>query len=269
MTTLVFSGGSTKAVLHVGALKAINELGSGYETLFGNSAGSIIAALIAVGKPYDEIENIVFHTDFRSLIKNSFVEKVYNVFLGSGLVRGARIEFFFREIIGKKKFSDLEKYDLNIIAHCLRGSGNYVVFNKKNTPDLEIWRAVRASTSIPVLFSPYKIGDDFYVDGGVSKDFPVDLVRQNDSYIAHLINDDSIDVDWSKARLSQTMAVFIKQLIEANVKSSIRECHKRGLIVRSSYRKSFLDFSLSHDEKMTMLKIGYINTKNAFNKKGK
>jgi NTE family protein len=49
------------------------------------------------------------------------------------------------------------------------------VFNAHCTPDLAIWRAVRASISIPLIFEPVRINDEYFVDGGLALNFPIDL----------------------------------------------------------------------------------------------
>lgn len=49
------------------------------------------------------------------------------------------------------------------------------IFSAQTSPDLPIWHAVRASISIPLIFEPVKINNDYFVDGGLAWNYPIDL----------------------------------------------------------------------------------------------
>ena len=75
MKTLVLSGGSTKIPLHVGAYKALHEKGMMFNTIWGNSCGSIMAAAISVGMQFEKIEKLALEIDFGELTKNQSTGK--------------------------------------------------------------------------------------------------------------------------------------------------------------------------------------------------
>lgn len=250
--TLVLSGGSTKAPLHVGFLQAVEEYDYTIDSIFCNSAGSIIGAAIACGYNYDKLYKLILKTDFSKLLDHSFFDFMKKAYLSTG----DKAELFYKSIFGDIKFSDLS-IDLNIMGHSLKSKTNKI-FNKINTPDVYLYDAVRASTSVPLLFKPKKINNEFYIDGGVTKDFPIDLVPTGKFYIGHLIQSDMHD--WEKDNVLEFGLSLIDQLIQGNVEESIKRAHTNGILVRTTFELPITNFNISLADKMTMMEIGYQNT---------
>lgn len=269
MTDLVFSGGSTKGILHVGALQAIFEKDIPIGRLYGTSAGSIIAAAIACGLDFNEIQKLVFVTDFGYFLKGFWTERIYNVLFNSGLSKGTKLlKFLKKDVCGDKVFADL-RYDLNVVAYCL-AQNTYLIFNKKNSPNMPVALAVRASCSIPLIFSPVFWYDEkkkinrLLVDGGVSKNFPVDLVETS-NYIGHLIDDPGVDYSVGYDIKKVAMGSFAA-MVSGNCKESIEDAVNGGCIVTTCYQKSATDFEVDYEEKWEMLGIGYKNMLNSLNR---
>ncbi|XVN43245.1 MAG: patatin-like phospholipase family protein [Candidatus Rickettsia vulgarisii] len=72
------------------------------------------------------------------------------------------------------KFKDLYITAVN------QNTGELEIFNADNTPDVEIALACRASASIPIVFKPVKIGDNYYVDGGYRDNVPMKYFDSDD-----------------------------------------------------------------------------------------
>ena len=62
----------------------------------------------------------------------------------------------------------LQKYNKNLI---IIGSNintrRHELFNYENTPDMEVWKAVRISCAFPPIFQPFKYNDNYYLDGEI------------------------------------------------------------------------------------------------------
>lgn len=267
MVTFVASGGSTRGVLHVGAYRAIRERGIKIDKVYGTSAGSLIAGAIACGKGPDELEQMVMDMDFSDLVKGSYLVKFVSMFFMGGMVRGRELEkFLYNEVCGDKRFKDLD-IDLNVVVHSLT-EDRWKLLNRDNTPDMLIQKAIRASSSIPVLFDPVKwwsydengkkLDYEIWVDGGISKNFPVDIVEEK-KFIGHRIYDVGIDLK-KRSNVFRLAWASFSQALNGNVKESIADTKdKSGLIVHTRYSKSMLDFKVSVEEKKDMLRIGYEN----------
>ncbi len=171
---LALSGGTAKAVAHVGVLKALVEAGISVDFISGTSGGSIVAGLYASGMPMATMESIAKSMSWLKLasIKLSRL----------GFMSSQRIEEFMKELTGDINFSEC-KIPFFVVATDLL-TGEKYVFKSGN-----LALAVRASCSIPQIYLPVEINGRYYVDGGLSEYLPVEtLEEQGDLFVigAHL-----------------------------------------------------------------------------------
>jgi len=158
---LVLSGGGARGIAHIGALQVFKEKGIVPKLLAGTSSGALVAALYAVGMEPVDILDFVKETEIFSLRKYALnkpgfvdMEKFYSRFLSSFKL---------------DNFSILNTPILVTATNLLNGEP--VVFSEG-----ELIRPILASAAFPGVSTPVKIGDSYYVDGGVLNNFPVDLV---------------------------------------------------------------------------------------------
>lgn len=154
---LVLSGGGTRGIAHLGAIKAMEEAGVKPEIISGVSAGAIISALYASGNSPDDIFNILCEQKFMSCSKLSFGLK------GLLEMRGLKCEI---AKYCKETFEELE-IPIYVGATDLN-SGKITYFNSGNLLD-----AVVASSSIPVIYNPVVLNGTTYIDGGIVDNMPV------------------------------------------------------------------------------------------------
>jgi NTE family protein len=197
---LALAGGGAKGLAHIGILKAIDsaELNINYVT--GTSMGSIVGGLYAAGYSGDSIEYIARHIDWGVLLSNSIPMTNYimeekgeygkyavelpvtkgKVSLPSGFLESQELwltlEKYYFPVASIDKFDDL-----SIPYRCIGtdlATGDAVVFSTGS-----LARAIRASMAIPGAFSPVDIDNRRFVDGGVTRNFPVrDLTEMGSTY---------------------------------------------------------------------------------------
>ena len=167
---LALGGGGSRGFAHLGAIKALKEKGIKPNVFSGTSAGSIVAALLAAQKTPDEIMEIIKD------IKISDASKI--TLPAHGFATLDKFGMELDEILEGKDFADL-KHELYICASNLNtGKAEYI--NSGN-----VAKAVQASSSIPILFSPVEINGQLYVDGGLLDNVPVQpLIDPCDQIIA-------------------------------------------------------------------------------------
>ncbi len=190
---LVFEGGGTKGSAYAGCISVMDELGL-YEKVKrtgGTSAGSITATLLACGAGSAGLTESVYKTDFREFIydRGGILGDIWRSLFGYGLHTGDKLVSILRDYLFRFSgnadltFSQLDQKvaeapdtfkHLSVIASNLNRQQPQV-FSAATTPALEIWKAVRASVSIPVLFEPMKINHEYFVDGGLGWVYPIDL----------------------------------------------------------------------------------------------
>lgn len=163
---IALSGGGIKGMCHAGVLKALEEEGIKPDIIAGVSAGSIVGALYADGYSPDEIADIFDHdyVDFRKMTKLQVPD--------GGFFRNERFEKYLGSKLRAKTFEEL-KIPLRIVATNLDKGESTVFSSGKLLP------VIMASSSVPILFSPRIINGENYVDGGVLKNFPVSVIRED------------------------------------------------------------------------------------------
>ena len=187
---IAFAGGGIRGIAHVGVLKALEENNIKIEAVGGTSAGSIVAALYAMGyKPYyiyvlfkkyaQDIINIG-----NSSIVNGIGNFVKTKKIGiAGLNDVTLLEKMFNELATRKKmkvFADI-KMPLVIPAVDIAEAKEYIFTNcapRNNVNDeyiteISIGKAIRASSSFPAYFCPCEYKKHIFMDGGVLDNTPI------------------------------------------------------------------------------------------------
>jgi len=162
---LALGSGGARGLVHVSFIQAMDELGIRASVVSGASIGSIIGAFYAAGFSGNAMFDLVESLGFRELSR-----MVDLSVLGiSGLVKGHRVESFLKEHL-PATFEGL-KCPLHIIATDYWKSDD-VIFRSGS-----LIEAIRASISIPGIFTPVQVKDDVFIDGGLSNPVPYDIIR--------------------------------------------------------------------------------------------
>ena len=162
---LALGSGSAKGLAHIGVLKVIDEEKIPIDFIAGTSIGALIGVVYASGLSTGEMEEIALNIDKKQI--TSFFTPTIPY---SGLVEGKRITEFIKSIIGNPNIEDLKIPFAAIATNVL--NGRKVMITKGSAVE-----AVRASISIPGIFTPCKHNGDFLVDGGLVDPVPVNCVR--------------------------------------------------------------------------------------------
>jgi NTE family protein len=163
---LALGSGSARGLAHVGVIMALEAYNIPIDIISGTSIGSVIGSLYASGETVRQLEEVAL-----SIKKSKTLFMIDPVIPRSGLISGDRIEKMLNQFGIKDKTFD----DLNIpfaaVATDIE-SGAEVILNQGKVID-----AVRASISIPGIFTPVKYQDYYLVDGGVVDPVPVDVAK--------------------------------------------------------------------------------------------
>jgi NTE family protein len=165
--TLVLSSGAAGGMAHIGVIKAIEEQGITIDAIAGTSMGALVGACYASKGSIKELEEIVLQTDWKRLVA---LADFNLAFMLKGFVQGEKVKELLKPVIGDVNFSDL-KIPLVVTATDI-ATGKGVFISEGSVID-----AVRASISIPVIFTPAKFGNSYYCDGGIVNPVPVNAAR--------------------------------------------------------------------------------------------
>lgn len=191
MKGLCFSGGGIKAAAHIGALKAFEEENIKFDCVSGASSGSIVATMYALGYNSDEMWKMF--KKFAPKIKYYQWKNIFKLILGlilkreiiiDGLNSGKVIENIIEDICSNSNIHNINqiKMPLLISMVSLQTGIVYIASSKENRAmlsdktkyitDIPIGKAVRASCSFPVVFSPCKYQGLDLIDGGTRENLP-------------------------------------------------------------------------------------------------
>jgi NTE family protein len=240
---LALSGGTAKAVTHVGVIKALAEENVPISHIAATSGGAVVGAFYASGMPMASMLEIANNMSWSKLISIRLSRL--------GFVSSKRIEDFVKRVIGDVTFEDL-KLPLHVIATDLE-TGRKHVFSSG-----PVARAVRASCSIPQIFLPVEIDGCYYVDGGFAEYLPVGTLHELDEMMvigSHLAHTKGI---YRRPRNYLQLAMHIMGLV-AKTNYVISREHADVLI--HPHMDDFSPFNF--DTAQSMIDLGYRMTKDA------
>lgn len=191
---VALSGGGAKGFAHIGVLRVLEEVGIPVDYITGTSMGSIIGGLYAIGYSVDELEAIAVATDWQELFSDrvsrrqlAIESKIgdgrylltlpldgFKPGLPTGLIAGQKISTLFERLtLPYHNVSDFRNFPIPFAAVATNiATGHVVVLDHGYLPE-----AMRASMSIPSVFTPMVIDDRLLVDGMLVRNFPVEEVQ--------------------------------------------------------------------------------------------
>jgi NTE family protein len=161
---LALGGGAARGFAHLGVIEVLEEAGLRPSHLVGTSAGSLVAALYASGKSTAELARIA------ETMQEADITDWMLPILNRGALRGEALAKYVNTQVGGRNLEQM-KIPLGIVATDLK-TGEAITFRRGNTG-----AAVRASSAVPGVFQPVRIGDREYVDGGLVAPVPVRQTR--------------------------------------------------------------------------------------------
>lgn len=238
---LALSGGGIRGIAHAGVLKALEENNIKIDVIGGTSSGSIISTLYAMGySPY--YIYILFKRYAKELMNQNSISTLTT--LGSymtnkkahftGFYSGEEIEKGFNEVAsrkGVKKMSDI-KMPIVVPTVDVQNSKEYIFTNnipkkaegdEKYITEISIGKAIRASSSFPVVFCPCEYEKHKFLDGGILDNFPTLEVKKQGvdkvltvNFKADNINQDSTVMDI----IMRSIDIMGNKVSEENLKNS-------------------------------------------------
>ncbi|TMH32977.1 MAG: patatin-like phospholipase family protein [Betaproteobacteria bacterium] len=160
---LALGGGAARGFAHIGVIQVLEENGIQPDLVVGTSAGSLVAALYASGKGGTSLAQLADGMDETVFTDWSFP--------GRGLLRGEALAKYVRDNTAGRTIEQMH-LPLGIVATDL-DSGQAILFQRGDPGT-----AVRASSAVPAVFLPVRIGLREYVDGGLVSPVPVRFARQ-------------------------------------------------------------------------------------------
>jgi NTE family protein len=162
---LALGSGSARGWAHIGVIRSLQEAGIRIDCIAGTSIGALVGAAYALNK-MDVLEDFVQQLDWKQIV--SFLDVTFPT---SGIIEGEKIANFFRGHVQKKTIEELT-VDYCAVATDLLSGGEVILRQG------DLVEAIRASISVPGIFTPVRINGDILIDGGLVNPVPVSAVRK-------------------------------------------------------------------------------------------
>jgi NTE family protein len=192
---LVLSGGGAHGIAHLGVIKVMEEAGLRPDIITGVSMGSIIGGMYSIGYPSDSIQKIMNKINWEFLLSNKipenkiiFLEKnhFYNsiislplasmkVVLPTGLINGQQVE----NMLGFYTWPAADINDFSLLPipfMCV--ATNITSYQKVDLRTGYLADAIRASFSVPSIFTSFRIDTLHLLDGGLIRNFAASEAKE-------------------------------------------------------------------------------------------
>ena len=156
---LALGGGAARGIAHVGALLGLEQLNVPIHVISGVSSGALIGGLYAAGLPLSVMISKLSSLNWRSFTSFHLSKR--------GMVSSAKIQTLVESLVGKVTLNECAIPFMGVVTNILKGKSS--VFYQT---DHSLATIIRASVSVPGIYPPVKIDDDYYVDGGVYQNLP-------------------------------------------------------------------------------------------------
>ena len=252
---LALSGGGALGLAHIGVLQQIDSLDIPIDYIAGTSMGGIIGGLYAIGYSGEEIEKLVDSLDwpeiFRDAPRGEFMsyaerlaERKYQFEIDfhnfrpvtSGLIDGHKIQLILSRLT--HQYMTVSDFDqLPVPFRCIAvdlNTGREVILGTGSLP-----KAMRATMSIPSIFTPVQWGDSLLIDGGLLNNMPTEVVREMgaDIVIASAVVNPTENMDESPA-----IPAILSQSFQISRNTQIRDKLKDADIF---FRNDLPDYTMA------------------------
>ncbi len=172
---LVLGSGGARGIAHIGVIQMLQQEGYEIVEVIGCSMGAVIGGMYCSGF-------LSQYTDWLLKQTKSDVYRLFDItFSMQGFVKGEKIFAVLEQLAGKQLIENLPIPFTAIATDMLTRT-------EVHFTEGDLYRALRASTGIPGVFTPVAENKSLFVDGGVLNPLPVNLVKRRDDAIIVAVN---------------------------------------------------------------------------------
>ncbi len=261
INTLVLSGGGIKGLYYIGIFKKLEELNiiNNIKNISGTSIGAFFGALLSIGFTSKDLADFVLLFNL-SKIKHPNIKNFFSFF---GIDDGNNFEIILENMFILKGFTknttfkelyEKTKINLVITGVCINEKKCHY-FSHENTPNMNVIKSIRISTSVPLYFNPVIYESKLWVDGGLIDNYPISIFKNtiNNVLGIYLSEENSIS---EITNLEDYFISIISSLAEGIAQKSIYGFENNTIIIKS-LNKNILDTNFSKEKIIHFINYGY------------
>ena len=247
---LVLSGGGARGAAHIGVLKVLEELRVPVDLITGTSMGSIVGGSYASGQtvanmerdvaniktetltrdrpPRAEISIHLKQEDWLDYIGPQFGLRDGSLLLPKGAITGVALEAVLRDLALAKGSWDFDKLPIPFRAIATDVVTGQMTVLKSG----DLATAMRASMSVPGAIAPVQIDGKMLVDGGLTRNLPVDVARAMGAEVIIAVNLGTPLLQRDQITSAFSVALqMLNILTEQNVGTSLASLQPRDILI--------------------------------------
>jgi len=269
--TLVLSGGSVKGIMTLGSLQYIFDTTNieDIKLYIGTSSGAIICFLLSIGYNPSEILAYICVNQLMEKIQHFNIVAMINGSGASSFISiYEQIEKMTIDKIGyiptlldiKKNFN---KELIFVTYNITENKTEYLSY--ENYPNLPCLIGLRMSSNLPLIFENYKYGNNLYIDGGVSDNFPIDIGDKKGNKVLG-INIETLNISNSGSNIIEfiykLMFIPITQTTEHKISNVSDKC--KIITLKDNLSQNTFNFNITTVNKLELFSSAYSQIKNQY-----
>jgi len=273
--TIVLSGGGIKGVCYIGFFKSLFQYIDikQIKHFVGTSVGAMFSLCLTLNYSLDEITKILFKYDFNKVIPEMNLDELL---LNYGLSDGSDMRNLMLELLEYKlgdnnlNITFLELYERTNIKLTMTVT-NFTTqeieyWNHEQTPNNLVIDGIMATTRVPLFFTPLHVNNNYYLDGGIINNYPIEIISIDkiDSFIGVCLTSKK-DIEEIKKLFDNNnkydkIIMYIIDILMLTYDSKLITIDKkymdRTLRLQSTFA-NFLDVNISDECKNIMIDNAY------------
>lgn len=237
---LALGGGSAKGLAHIGVIKELERAGIEISYIAGTSMGALVGAWYAMNRNITDLEEAFLKVTDGDVYSASRIARKQD----GEIFRDSSIPKFLEEHFKNASFSDCA-IPFKAIATDVK-DGSQVILDSGNLLD-----AVRASTALPVVFSPTEIGGRTLMDGGFVNPVPADVVKKMGADFVIAVDVSSKWLDFSQTKIDPlhvySLVAQAMSLVEFQIAARILPDYADIVLRPEVMSHHWLDFSSARE----------------------
>ncbi len=243
---LVLGGGASKGYAHIGVLRVLESQGIIPDLIVGTSMGALVGGLYAVGKTVDELEKLALNFNYLGTFS------LINMIFKDNILDTSRVKKIIKREVGEKTFEETKIKFIAVATEIDTGK-------EKHFDSGPLIDGITASISVPGLFARVKIGEHYYVDGGLLNNLPEDVAREimPDAVIVSLdpIGEYTKQLDRSRNKTMQSLinsiTLMTQKIVEAKpVNADLRILLTQPHVSQTDFTKQTAIKSIKRGERV-------------------
>ncbi len=230
---LVISGGGPIMIQILGSMQHLENNRffniSDIESIYGTSAGAIVAVLIALKYDWDTIVDYIIKRPWKDVFHLK-IQNIFDAYNRKGIFDVKIIEKCFKPLFDAKDIPlnitlsdfykltniDIHMFTFEINQYCIHDVSH------KTHPDLKLMTAIQMTCGIPILMTPVILDDKCFIDGGIECNYPLNHCIESGKCIDEILsfknkyNDTNIIITESSSLLDFILNFIFKAVFSIN-----------------------------------------------------